>query len=73
MEVAITPNWLIKSEYLFVQFDGERFPGFDEDNGDRFEFSADDLDIHVVRLGLNYKFGWGHQEVAAPEAAPPLK
>ena len=61
LEWGFTPNWSAKVEYNFMSFDSVRTPfavgGFNTAI-DR------DLDIHAVKLGINYRFG-------VPAAAPP--
>lgn len=61
-EFAWVPNWTTKIEYLFSRFDLD-YAGTIED--EVFRNSAD-LDIHVLRVGLNYKFGdYGKAPVVA--------
>jgi outer membrane immunogenic protein len=61
-EYAFGGGWSAKAEYLYVRFDGQQYlnppiPGFAiRDNVP--------LDNHIVRVGLNYKFGWGGPVVA---------
>jgi high affinity Mn2+ porin len=54
VEVALAPNWSTKLEYLFTDFGITRvtFPA----GAQRI---ASDLDMHEVRLGVNYNFGEG--------------
>ena len=58
VEVALAPNWSTKLEYLFTDFGITRvtFPA----GAQRF---ASDLDMHEVRLGVNYNFGEGAANV----------
>jgi outer membrane immunogenic protein len=52
-EQSFAPNWSVKAEYLFVEVEKTRAsiapPGIG-----RFEW---DNHFHIVRLGLNYRFG----------------
>lgn len=61
LEYAVKDNWTVKAEYLYFDFGGFDFQddyGFHHDN---------DVELHTVKLGINYKFG--HRETALP----PLK
>jgi outer membrane immunogenic protein len=58
LEYALSGHWLLRAEYLFVDFDGVSAAGFDT----RFKpplpltgHSANELNI--VRGGVSYKFG----------------
>jgi outer membrane immunogenic protein len=57
VEYGITPNWLLKAEYLYVGFPGQNlteinpaFPTFTATASNR-------LSASIVRVGLDYKFG----------------
>lgn len=56
-EIAIAPNWTARLEYLYDRFGSVTgtFP-----SGTRYESA---FDIHMLRLGLNYKLAW-------PDAKP---
>lgn len=45
VEHALTDRWSTKLEYQYLNFDSGGAP-----------FGSDDLDLHTVRLGVNYKF-----------------
>jgi outer membrane immunogenic protein len=54
LEYGFTPNWSAKIEYNFMSFDLDdhrfTFGGLNS----RFD---NDLDVHVVKAGINYRFG----------------
>ena len=63
VETLLTGHWTAKAEYLFAQFDpgnisgsfrGAGFGG--AGSGTMFTNSLSNLDIHIVRVGVNYKF-----------------
>lgn len=57
LEWALADNWSAKVEYLYADLDSERYfgaGGFDAD-----------LQVHTVKLGLNYRFNWGKAPVMA--------
>jgi outer membrane immunogenic protein len=59
LEYAITNNWTVKGEYLYVRLQNEAFrfgnnPQIIQINAQR---SGVNLDNNIVRVGLNYKFG----------------
>ncbi len=64
LEYSFAPNWSAKIEYNFMSFDLDR---------SNFTFGGvtsaidHDLDVHVVKAGINYRFGFG--PVVAPVAA----
>jgi outer membrane immunogenic protein len=64
LEYAFTPNWSAKVEYNFMNFDSVQMP-FNVGGGaaavDR------DVDMHVAKFGINYRFGG-----FAPAAPPPV-
>ncbi len=51
VEHAIDPNWTVKVEYLYFDFEDATVRTVDD-----FRWDAD-LDAHTVKLGVNYKFG----------------
>jgi len=61
VEYAITGNWSAKVEYDYLDFGThrERLPGFTVLNAG----VPIDVDIrqriHLVKFGVNYRFGWG--------------
>ena len=63
LEYALTNNLSFKTEYLYVDFGGKNL--YSANYG--FATAALDVEtrVHVVRAGLNYRFGWG-----APAARP---
>jgi len=52
-EYAFTPNWSVKAEYLFTNI-GANFPG-----GPFNATVTQRVHDHLVRVGVNYRFGWG--------------
>jgi len=57
-EYAITYNWTVKAEYLYANFGSQKSaPGF-LFPGAAFAFNnhSRDLDVNVIRVGVNYKF-----------------
>ncbi len=58
LEYAFAPNWSAKVEYLYADYGAETY--FSPIAGG---FSLD-AQTHTVKLGLNYRFGWGGPVVA---------
>lgn len=59
VEVGFAPNWSAKLEYNYMDFGNDR-ASFGP--GDAFNI---DQQMHVVKAGINYRFGWGGPPVAA--------
>ena len=63
-EWMITPNWIVRAEYLHYGFKGGDFNpvsvpcGFAPGNVCGVNVSSSNNNIDVVRLGLSYKFGY---------------
>jgi outer membrane immunogenic protein len=56
-ERALTDNWSVKAEYLFVHFNDLAITGTATFAGTYATFNnTTDLDLHIARLGLNYRF-----------------
>jgi outer membrane immunogenic protein len=57
-EHLFAQNWTARLEYLYYTFDGAVFtpPSLFAVAGLTPTYTTPDLDIHVVRMGLNYKF-----------------
>jgi outer membrane immunogenic protein len=51
VEAMIHKSWSLKGEYLYVDFDEKAY--FQQGN---FSGLKTDLDQHVLRLGVNYRF-----------------
>jgi len=76
VEAMLARNWSVKGEYLFVQFDpgdvSGSFSGSSNPGQPRFATltnSLSHLNIHVARVGFNYKFGdWAGLN---PQPLPP--
>jgi outer membrane immunogenic protein len=51
LEYGFTPNWSAKIEYNFTSFE------LDRTSLVRSTFDRE-LDVHLVKLGINYRFGW---------------
>ena len=61
-EAMIAPNWSVRGEYLYYKFDGGSSVTVPviASSGLIFgtaTYAFNDLDIHTLRLGVNYKFG----------------
>jgi outer membrane immunogenic protein len=64
LEAALSRTWTLKGEYLFARFDVDD-PAVGTLTGTlqgvtrnaTFANRLDDLDVHTLRVGLNYKFG----------------
>jgi outer membrane immunogenic protein len=55
LEYMFAPNWSAKAEYQYYNFGSTTFTGGPaEIIGSRFR-----NDEHTVKLGVNYRFGWG--------------
>ena len=60
LEYGFTPNWSVKGEYLFAHYESKNYftgllpPGL----------ASGTIDVHTVKLGINYRFGWGGPVVA---------
>jgi outer membrane immunogenic protein len=65
IEYALTNNWSIKGEYLYLAR-GNSFNacGIDANVGQNFCWRQDPPGIHTAKFGLNYKFDWGGPVVA---------
>jgi outer membrane immunogenic protein len=68
LEWALSRNLSIKAEYLYVnlgeehhKFVGTARSGLVSVGGGMFDYRSDgmhqEIDLHTVRLGLNYRFG----------------
>ena len=60
VEYGFHPNWSAKAEYLFAHYESENYfagvvpPGA----------ASGSFDVHTVKAGVNYRFGWGGPVVA---------
>jgi outer membrane immunogenic protein len=61
VEWALVDNWTAKVEYLYVKLNNENY--FANGLGG-LGFDAD-VDVHTVKVGLNYRFGYGKAPVVA--------
>jgi outer membrane immunogenic protein len=60
LEYMFTPNWSIKGEYQYYNFGSTTFTGGPAPIiGSHFRD-----DEHTVKVGINYRFGWGGPVVA---------
>jgi outer membrane immunogenic protein len=60
IEYMFAPSWSVKAEYQYYNFGNTTFTsGTPEIIGSRFRD-----DEHTVKLGINYRFGWGGPVVA---------
>jgi outer membrane immunogenic protein len=55
IEYGFTPNWSAKVEYNFMDFGSERI-AFVDQFGFRDDFDRDQQ-VHLVKFGINYRFG----------------
>jgi outer membrane immunogenic protein len=58
-EWMLTPNWILRAEYLYYQFDGASATGLFQPPISPIpaaNFTWDDLKIHEVRVGVSFKF-----------------
>ena len=60
VEWALANNWTAKVEYLYLDLGSETYFGGAAGGG----FDAS-LDVHTVKVGLNYRFDWGKGPVVA--------
>lgn len=56
-EFALVPNWTTKIEYLYSRFTEDYSGGVSFFAASATFNNSADFDIHVVRVGLSYKFG----------------
>jgi outer membrane immunogenic protein len=56
LEWAFANNWTARAEYLYYHFDGDTVTAADVLNR-AVTFTTDDTNVHVLRAGVNYKFG----------------
>jgi outer membrane immunogenic protein len=54
VEYALSQNWTVKGEYLYMNFGDEKS---NNTVGDTFKH---EIDLHTAKVGVNYKFGGGH-------------
>jgi outer membrane immunogenic protein len=62
LEVALSPNWSIKGEYLYVDL-GDAV--CDIGNCSALSQLNADFRAHILRAGINYRFNWGAPVVAS--------
>ena len=61
VEWGFTPNWSVKGEYLWAHYESQNYfanvipPGF----------ASGTFDVNTVKVGVNYRFGWGAAPVTA--------
>jgi len=61
VEYGFTPNWSAKAEYLFAHYNSENyFAGILPPAG----VASGSFDVHTMKAGINYRFGWGGPVVA---------
>lgn len=66
LEYALTRNWSVKAEYLYVDLGSIGFFA-DVDTAPGFGLTVDSsskLTLHTARAGVNYRFDWGAPVVA---------
>jgi outer membrane immunogenic protein len=60
LEYGFSPNWSVKGEYLFAQYGSKNyFVGLVPGGAPSGTF-----DVNTVKVGINYRFGWGGPVVA---------
>lgn len=57
VEYAFSQNWTVKAEYLYLNFGDEKSSNNDDDT------FKHDIDLHTVKLGVNYKFGGDYENL----------
>jgi outer membrane immunogenic protein len=78
-EWLVASNWTLRGEYLFYRFDGPTATSSTQFFTPtcvtcRATYSWGALDLHAVRLGLNYKWdGAGPAPLSAPMPAPAVR
>jgi outer membrane immunogenic protein len=60
VEYGFTPNWSAKAEYLFAHYQSENYFAAILPVG----VPSGSFDVHTVKVGINYRFGWGGPVVA---------
>jgi outer membrane immunogenic protein len=61
VEYGFTPNWSAKAEYLFAHYNSENyFANIVPPTG----VASGSFDVHTMKAGINYRFGWGGPVVA---------
>ena len=59
-EYALTKNWLLKAEYLYLDFGKYTFASPNNTPAAAVAWATNvAAREHVARVGLNYKFDWG--------------
>ena len=59
LEYGFTPNWSAKIEYNFLSLGDEDDLRFTRiQTGAFVENARIDQELHIVKLGINYRFGW---------------
>lgn len=71
VEWAFTPNWSVKAEYDYLGF-RHRVIAFRDQFGNVPQLGVDQ-NLHLVKLGVNYRFGWGELVAPYPGAVPVYK
>jgi outer membrane immunogenic protein len=56
-EYGIAPNWSLKLEYLYYNFKAGN--DFAYTSPTAFRHIDSELQLHTVKLGVNYRFNWG--------------
>src|SRR4051812_7841396 len=61
VEYGFTPNWSAKAEYLFAHYNSENYFA---DILPPAGVASGSFDVHALKAGINYRFGWGGPVVA---------
>jgi outer membrane immunogenic protein len=58
LEWALSSNWTVKAEYLYLDFGSVNAPGMivDDASGSQAISTSVDLTAHITRAGINFKF-----------------
>ena len=62
IEYALTPNWTVKTEYLYLDFGKKSISNFAQNGFANVDIRSR---AHTVKLGLNYKFSFAPAAVVA--------
>ena len=55
-EYAITNNWTLKAEYLYVDLGSTDYTWYDLNDSDHYYTGSVDTKFHTMKVGVNYKF-----------------
>ncbi len=61
VEWGFAPNWSVKGEYLWAHYESQNYFTNQIPGG----ISSGTFDVNTVKVGVNYRFGWGAAPVTA--------